>query len=113
MNNKKTPEGNQELEPIWTNSNEAKPATELYKICRQQIDEDREKGLGILLQDFFVLQSKLHQLEEAFAINQRVSSGANEVSHQTVEKYQQFEATLKTQSKNLSKRLEELEYNGF
>ena len=113
MNNKKTPEGNQELEPIWTNSNVAKPATELYKICRQQIDEDREKGLGILLQDFCVLQSRLHQREETFAINQRVSSRAAEVSHQTVEKYQQFEATLKTQGKNLSKRLEELEYNGF
>ena len=57
MNNKKTPEGNQELEPIWTNSNVAKPATELYKICRQQIDEDREKGLGILLQVMYQKQA--------------------------------------------------------
>ena len=30
-----------------------------------------------------------------------------------VQKYQQFEATLKTQGQNFSKRLEELEHNGF
>ena len=113
MNNKKNPDANQELEPIWTNSNVAKHASELYEIYRQQIDEDREKGLGILLQDFCILQTRFHQLVEAFAINQRVSSGAAEVSHQAVEKYQQFEATLKTQGKNFSKRLEELEHNGF
>ena len=113
MNNKKTPDANQELEPIWTNSNVAKHASELYEIYRQQIDEDREKGLGILLQDFCILQTRFHQLVEAFAINQRVSSGAADVSHKAVEKYQQFEATLKTQGKNFSKRLEELEHNGF
>ena len=113
MPNKKTPDANQELEPIWTNSNVAKHSAELYEIYRQQIEKDREKGLGILLQDFCVLQSRLHQLEEAFAINHKVSSGAAEVSHQAVEKYQQFEATLKTQGKNFSERLEELEHNGF
>ena len=43
MNNKKTPDANQELEPIWTNSNVAKHASELYEIYRQQIEKDREK----------------------------------------------------------------------
>ena len=113
MTNKKAPDGNQELEPIWTNSNVAKHASELYEIYRQQIDEDREKGLGILLQDFCILQGRLHQLEEAYVINSKLSSNAADNSHKAVEKYQEFEATLKTQGKNFSARLEELEHHGF
>ena len=58
------------------------------------------------------MQGMFHQLVEAFAENQKVSAGAADVSHKAVHKSQQFEATLKTQGQNFSKRVEEREHNG-
>ena len=113
MANKKKPDGNLELEPIWRNSKIASNAALLYDTYRKIFEEDQAKGIETFLIDFCVRQGILHQLEEVYVINHIVSSGAADVSHKTVEKYQQFEATLKTQGKNFSKRLEELEYNGF
>ena len=113
MNNKKTPDGNQELEPVWTNNKIASYAAQLYDTYRKIFEEDQAKGIETFLMVFCVMQGRLHQLEEAYVINRKVSSGAADVSHKAVQKYQQFEATLKTQGKNFSKRLEELEHNGF
>ena len=113
MTNKKAPDGNQELEPIWTNNKIASYAKELYETYRKLLETDRDKALGILLQDFCILQGRLHQLEEAYVINSKLSSNAADNSHKAVEKYQEFEATLKTQGKNFSARLEELEHHGF
>ena len=113
MANKKTPDGNQELEPVWTNNKIASHAAQLYDTYRKIFEEDQAKGIETFLMDFCVMQGRLHQLEEAYAINRKVSSGAADVSHKAVQKYQQFEATLKTQGQNFSKRLEELEHNGF
>ena len=113
MNNKKTPDGNQELEPVWTNNKRASYAAQLYDTYRKIFEEDQAKGIETFLMDFCVMQGRLHQLEEAYVVNRKVSSGAADVSHKAVQKYQQFEATLKTQGQNFSKRLEELEHNGF
>ena len=113
MVNKKKTDGNQELEAICINFKIASHVAQLYDTYKKIFEEDQAKGIETFLIDFCVLQSRLHQLEEAFAINQRVSSGVVEVSHQAVEKYQQFETTLKTQGKNRSKRPKELEYNEF
>ncbi|MBO6972377.1 MAG: hypothetical protein JJ843_00950 [Prochlorococcus marinus CUG1434] len=113
MLNKKTPDGNQELEPIWTDSKIASHAAQLYDTYRKIFEEDQAKGIETFLMDFCLMQGRLHQLEEAYVINRKVSSGAADVSHKAVQKYQQFEATLKTQGQNFSKRLEELEHNGF
>ena len=113
MTKEKTPHGNEELEPVWTDSRVAQHSEELYEFYRKLIDKDREKGLATLLTDFCIMQGRFHQLVEAFAENRKVSSGAAEVSHTAVEKYQEFDATLKNQGKNFSKRLERLEHNGF
>jgi len=113
MTNKKTPDGNQELEPIWTNNKVAAHADALYETYRKLNEENREQFLGVLLKDFCILQGRFHQLEEAFIINRKVSSGAAEVSHVAAQKYQEFDATLKNQGKNFSKRLENLEHHGF
>ena len=113
MSKEKTPHGNEELEPVWTDSRVAQHSAELYEIYRKLLDENREKGLGTLLMYFCVLQGRLHQLTEAFKENRKVSSGAAEVSHKAVEIFQQLDATQKNQGKNFSKRLEELEHNGF
>ena len=113
MANKKKPDGNLELEPIWRNSKIASNAALLYNTYRKIFEEDQAKGIETFLIDFCVRQGILHQLEEVYVINHIVSSGAADVSHKTVEKYQQFEPTLKTQGKNFGKRLEGLEYNGF
>ncbi len=102
-----------ELEPIWRNSKIASNAALLYETYRKIFEEDQAKGIEAFLIDFCVRHGILHQLEEVYVINHIVSSGAANVSHKTVEKYQQFEATLKTQAKNFSNRLEELKYNGF
>ncbi len=113
MANKKTPDGNQELEPVWTNNKVAEHAAQLYDRYRKIFDEDHANGIETILMDICIMQGKYQQLVEAFAENRKVSSGAAQVSHLAVEKYQQFEATLKTQGQNFSKRLEELEHNGF
>ena len=113
MANKKTPDGNQELEPVWTNNKIASHAAQLYDTYRKIFEEDQAKGIETFLMDFCVMQGMFHQLNEAFQENHKVSSGAADVSHKAVQKYQQFEATLKTQGQNFSKRLEELEHNGF
>ena len=113
MTNKKTPDGNQELEPVWTNNKVAEHAAQLYDRYRKTFEEDKAKGTEIILMDFCLMQGMFHQLNEAFQENHKVSSGAADVSHKAVQKFQQFEATLKTQGKNFSKRLEELEHHGF
>ena len=99
MLNKKTPDGNQELEPIWTDSKIASHAAQLYDTYRKIFEEDQAKGIETFLMDFCVMQGRLHQLEEAYVINRKVSSGAADVSHKAVQKYQQFEATLKIKAK--------------
>ena len=55
MTNKKTPDGNQELEPIWTNNKVAAHADALYETYRKLNEENREQFLGVLLKDFCVL----------------------------------------------------------
>ena len=115
MTNKKTPHANEEskVEPIWTNNKVAEHAEQLYDRYRKIFEEDKSKGTEIILMDFCLMQGMFHQLVEAFAENRNVSAGAADVSHKAVQKFQQFEATLKTQGKNFSKRLEELEHHGF
>ena len=115
MSKEKTPDGHQEskVEPIWTNNKVAEHAEQLYDRYRKIFEEDKSKGTEIILMDFCLMQGMFHQLVEAFAENQKVSAGAADVSHKAVQKFQQFEATLKTQGKNFSKRLEELEHHGF
>ena len=113
MANKKTPDGNQELEPVWTNNKIASHAAQLYDTYRKIFEEDQAKGIETFLMDFCVMQGRLHQLEEAYVINRKVSSGAADVSHKAVQKYQQFEGILKTFGASFSKRLERLEQNGF
>ena len=81
MNNKKTPDGNQELEPVWTNNKIASHAAQLYDTYRKIFEEDQAKGIETFLMDFCVMQGRLHQLEEAYVINRKVSSGAADVSH--------------------------------
>ena len=115
MINKKTPDGNQEskVKPVWTYNKVAEHAEQLYDRYRKIFEEDKSKGPDIILMDFCLMQGMFHQLVEAFAENRKVSAGAADVSHKAVQKYQQFEATLKTQGQNFSKRLDELEHNGF
>ena len=113
MSNKKTPDGNQELEPTWTDSKVSAFADSLYETYRKLNEENREQFLGVLLKDFCLMQGNFQQLKEAYIINRKVSSGAAEVSHVAVQKYQEFDATLKNQGKNFSKRLENLEHHGF
>ena len=48
MTKEKTPHGNEELEPVWTDSRVAQHSEELYEFYRKLIDKDREKGLATL-----------------------------------------------------------------
>tara|TARA_A100000164_G_C21419999_1_gene546204 strand:- start:61 stop:408 length:348 start_codon:yes stop_codon:yes gene_type:complete len=115
MANKKNPDGNQEpkIEPIWTNNKIASHAAELYDTYRKLFTEDNAKGIEAILHDFCVLQGKYHQLAEAYETNTQVSREAADVTHKAVQKYQEFESTLKSQGKSFSRRLENLEHHGF
>ena len=74
MTNKKTPDGNQELEPIWTDSKIASHAAQLYDTYRKIFEEDQAKCIETFLIDFYLIQGRLNQLEEAYRINRKVSS---------------------------------------
>ena len=111
MSKEKAPDGNQEqkVEPNWTDSKVTEHAAQLYDAYRKLFEEDKAKGTEVILMDLCIMQGKYHQLAEAFAENHKVSSGAAEIAHISVQKYQEFDATLKNQGKNFSERLEELE----
>ena len=113
MTNKKTPDGNQELEPTWTNNKVAAHASQLYDSYKEIFDKDQAKGIEAILMDLCLLQGRYFQLAEAYETNTKVSREAADVTHKAVQKYQEFDSTLKAQGKSFSKRLESLEHHGF
>ena len=115
MSKEKTPDGNQEskLEPVWTNSKVAAHAAQLYDSYKEIFDKDQAKGIEAILMDLCLLQGRYFQLAEAYETNTKVSREAADVTHKAVQKYQEFDSTLKAQGKSFSKRLESLEHHGF
>ena len=79
----------------------------------RHFDKDQTKGIEAILMDLCLLQGRYFQLAEAYETNTKVSREAADVTHKAVQKYQEFDSTLKAQGKSFSKRLESLEHHGF
>ena len=62
-----------------------------------------------MLSHIALLSGQVQQLKEGFYVLHEGQTLATKNSHKAVEHYQEFEATLKTQGANFSKRLEKLE----
>ena len=96
-------------EPIWTQKYIEESVEKLYEMYSKAIDKDPKIGMSMVLHEFCILQVTVLQLQEAFRENYKVSKGAFDNSHLSVEKYQELDGMIKTIIPSMSKRLEKLE----
>ena len=62
-----------------------------------------------LLKELCLLKASHLQVVEAIGVNSNLSNSAADNSHIAVQKFQELEATMKSQGRNFSERIERLE----
>ena len=77
----------------------------VYDTYRKISEENQAKGIEIFLMDSYLIHGRFHQLEEAYKIKRKVSSGTADFIHKSAQECQPFEANFQTKGKNFSKRL--------
>ena len=97
-------------EPTWS-TDRVKAETESH--YNQFVDEFQGKDPAIvtsaLIRELSELRAVNYQLIEHLGINWQASNGACNNSHLAVQKFEELEATMKSQGRNFSERLERLE----
>ena len=97
-------------EPTWSSDRVNAEAEKLYN---EFVEEFQGKDPAIitsaLIRENSILKACYFQLVEAFQANWHKSDGAFENSHLAATKTQEMEATMKSQGRNFSERIERLE----
>ena len=97
-------------EPTWSADRVNAEAEKLYNEFVEEFQgEDPATITSALIRENAILKACYFQLVEAFQANWHKSDGAFENSHLAVTKFQELEATMKSQGRNFSERIERLE----
>ena len=97
-------------EPTWNAERVLQEAEDLFKQFVEKYEgKDPAEITLALLRELSVVKACQLQLVEAFQANWHKSDGAFENSHLAVTKFQELEATMKSQGRNFSERIERLE----
>ena len=99
-----------ENEPKWSAERVKAEAEKFYNLF---VDEFQGKDPAIvtsaLIRELAEQKAIQFQLIEHLGINWQASNGACNNSHLAVQKFEELEATMKSQGRNFSERLERLE----
>ena len=93
----------------WTEKKFLEYAESFFNVYIKKIKEKPDEAIAELLSHVALLSGQVQQLKEAFYHNHKVSKGAFDNSHLSVEKYQELDGMIKTIIPSMSKRLEKLE----
>tara|TARA_Y100001938_G_scaffold138912_1_gene205070 strand:- start:642 stop:959 length:318 start_codon:yes stop_codon:yes gene_type:complete len=100
----------QKTEPTWSAERVQVEAEKHYNDFVDEFQgQDPAAITSALLKEISELRAIHFQLVEHLSENWLVSSGAASNSHIAVQKFQELEATMKSQGRNFSERLERLE----
>ena len=97
-------------EPTWSVERVQAEAEKHYNDFVAEFQgEDPATITSALIKELAMLRATHFQLIEHLGINWNTSNAAASNSHQAVQKFQELEATMKSQGCNFSQRLERLE----
>jgi len=97
-------------EPTWSGTRVIEEAEDFFnRFVEAHEGKDPAEITLALLREICVIKASQLQLVEAFQANWHKSDGAFENSHLAVTKFQELEATMKSQGRNFSERIERLE----
>ena len=100
----------QKTEPTWSAKRVEAEAEKFYnKFVEEFQGQDPASITSALIKHIAQLTAVNYQIIECLTTNGDVSNGAFENSHLAVQKFQELEATMKSQGRNFSERLERLE----
>tara|TARA_R100000655_G_scaffold35235_1_gene68576 strand:- start:202 stop:522 length:321 start_codon:yes stop_codon:yes gene_type:complete len=97
-------------EPTWSGTRVLEEAENFFNTF-VEVYEGKDPGeitLG-LLREICTLKASQLQVIEAIQANSELARAAADNSHIAVQKFQELEATMKSQGRNFSERLERLE----
>ena len=99
-----------QTEPAWSVERVQAEAEKHYNDFVAEFQgEDPATITSALIKELAMLRATNFQLIEHLGINWNTSNAAAANSHQAVQKFQELEATMKSQGCNFSQRLERLE----
>ena len=99
-----------ENEPKWSAERVKAEAEKFYNLFVEEFQgKDPAIVTSALIRELAEQKAIQFQLIEHLGINWQASNGACNNSHLAVQKFEELEATMKSQGRNFSERLERLE----